>query len=274
MLYVHSLPYGVIKGNRRWHFPSENVNSVGAVGWSSLPSLPATTAFLPWHHSLAAVPGLGCETLCSCPHVLQSCWHNRCITLQLVPAASVEKDTLDVLALSNKSNASLWSGRLVTWFLSSLVKQTKLFPPSKVNPGAVQEMLLPEVKSFLSQDCARFGFFCPTQSSTSSQRAVYFETHHMFWCHILRSLSSMLCTHRSVLTDCMTAFLLFQVFKLKHLKAQTIISKRQKDGMSKWDLTAGHPTSSPTKKFFHCVAWGTGMFSRIDVVLSLTGRCN
>lgn len=179
-----------------------------------------------------------------------------------------------VLALSNKSKASLWSGRSVTWFLSSLVKQTKLFPPSKVNPGAVQEMLLPEVKSFLSQDRARFGFFCPTQSSTSSQRAVYFETHHMFWCHILRSLSSMLCTHCSVLTDCMTAFLLFQVFKLKHLKAQTIISKRQKDGMSKWDLTAGHPTSSPTKKFFHCVAWGTGMFSRIDVVLSLTGRCN
>lgn len=149
-----------------------------------------------------------------------------------------------------------------------------MFPPSKVDPGGVQEMLLPEYKSFFSQDHARFGFFCPTQSSTPSQRAMFFETHHMFWCHILHSLSSMLCTHHSVLTDCTTAFLLFQVFQLKHLKVQTIISKRQKDGMRKWDWTAGCRTSSPTKKFIHCMAWGTGMFSRIDVVLSLTGRCN
>lgn len=204
------------------------MSSVGAVGWSSLPSLPAITIFLPWHHSLAAVPDLGCETLCSYLHVLQSCWHNRCITLQLVPAASVEKDTLDVLALSNKLNASLWSGRYVTWFLGSLVKQTKLFPPSKVNPGAVQEMLLPEDKSFLSQDRDRFGFFCPTQSFTSSQRAVSFETHHMFWCHILRSLSSVLCTHRSVLTDCTTAFCYFRYSNWNILKPKQLFLRGRK----------------------------------------------
>lgn len=112
----------------------------------------------------------------------------------------------------------------VTWFLGSLVKQIKVFPPSKVSPGAVQEMLLPEGKSFLSQDHARFGFFCPAQS----QRAMCFETHHMFWCHILPSLSSVLCTHHSVLTDCTTAFLLLQVFKLKYLKAKTIILRSRK----------------------------------------------
>lgn len=56
------------------------------------------------------------------------------------------------------------------------------------------------------------------QSLTLSQGAVYFQTHHMFWCHIFRSLSSVLCTHHSALTDCATAFLLFQVFELKQLK--------------------------------------------------------
>jgi len=110
------------------------------------------------------------------------------------------------------------------------VKQTKVFPPSKVNLAAVPEMLHSEDKSFLSQDHARSGFFCPRQSSMLSQWAMYFQTHHMFWCHILHSLSSMLCTHHSALTDCMTVLLLFQVFKLKQLKKNLrIMSNGHKD---------------------------------------------
>lgn len=102
--------------------------------------------------------------------------------------------------------------------------------PSKVKPAVFQEMLYSEGKLFLSHDYAGFGFFCPTQSSTVSQWTVYFKTHHMFWCHILHSLNSMLCTHHSVLTDCMTTFLLFQVFKLKQLqKNQALMSNSHKD---------------------------------------------
>jgi len=63
---------------------------------------------LPWHHSSAAGPVLSCAILCSYLHVLQNCWHTRCILTQPFPAASVEKDALDVLAMSNKSGGSLW----------------------------------------------------------------------------------------------------------------------------------------------------------------------
>ena len=45
--------------------------------------------------------------------------------------------------------------------------------------------------------------------------------------------------------------------------------------MREWDWTAGHYAASPTKEeVIHCMAWGPGMVTGIDIVLSLTGRCN
>lgn len=166
----------MIKGNR-WHFPSKStvlelLGEAHCRHYQQLQFSYCGTISLLLSLTLVVKPSAPTLTF------YRGAGRTDALLTHLVPAASVGKDAC--MCWHCQINQMLLCEVVMCYLiLGSLVKQIKVFPPSKVNPGAVQEMFLPEDKSFPIQDHARFGFFRPTQSSTPSQRAMYLETHHM-----------------------------------------------------------------------------------------------
>lgn len=100
ILYIQSLPQDVIQGNRRWHFPSNSVRSVGAVGEAHChhyqqPQFSCRST-IPLLLSLTFVVKPSAPTLM----FYRAAGRTDSLLTQLIPAASVEKDALHVLALS------------------------------------------------------------------------------------------------------------------------------------------------------------------------------